>query len=205
MYGKTFTQEEITTTNGGDPSKVAVVKAGPAPRVSCMLPPSIACTAAVVVVSTILTSRPCLAKRFSFWAMKYKLVPGLTPAWPTVILMVCAQRSLERKENRAVIRLARSLDIAVPPFRSGILPPRDKECQRNIWVEHDVFDQELIRPIEWRRPALSDKTRQRNHFTSAELPEMHDSRITLRRPGCFCLTGSPRPDRFATLRYSLTG
>src|SRR5213596_1667054 len=87
MYGKTLTQEEITT-NGGDPSKVAVVKAGPAPRVNCMLPPSIACTAAVVVVSTILTSRPCLAKRFSFWAMKYKLVPGLTPAWPTVIFMV---------------------------------------------------------------------------------------------------------------------
>ena len=35
MYGKTLTQEEITT-NGGDPSKVAVVKAGPAPSTRLM-------------------------------------------------------------------------------------------------------------------------------------------------------------------------
>src|SRR5882724_9612940 len=50
--------------------------------------------------------------------MKYRLVPGLTPAWATVILMVCAPTFLERNENRKITMPTVNLNIAPPPFRA---------------------------------------------------------------------------------------
>ena len=44
--------------------------AAPDPVDICMLPPSMACTAAAVLVLTMFTLSPCLVNRFSFSAMK---------------------------------------------------------------------------------------------------------------------------------------
>src|SRR5438132_3203166 len=50
--------------------------------------------------------------------MKYRLVPGLTPAWATVILMVCEPTFLARNENRKITMPTINLNIAPPPFRA---------------------------------------------------------------------------------------